>query len=99
MAWIGPAISQDHYETGEEVHTAFTKKHPETVIAFKPTPTKWLANLAQIAEIILRSLGVNAVYQSNLCTFKFKNEFYSYRREQQTGRIGTLIWFNDQPQD
>lgn len=99
MAWIGPAISQEHYETGEEVYSSFTANYSKSVIAFKPKKEKWLANLPQIAELIFNSLGINAVYQSNLCTFKQQKEFYSYRREPQTGRIGTLIWFNDQPQD
>ncbi|MDI1351227.1 MAG: laccase domain-containing protein, partial [bacterium] len=38
-------------------------------------------------------------YQSDLCTYKLKDEFYSYLREPQTGRIGTLIWFNGQPRN
>ncbi|MFI4918875.1 MAG: peptidoglycan editing factor PgeF [Legionellales bacterium] len=99
LAWIGPAICQKCYEVGEEVYLAFTTKYPLTQMAFKPTQSKWLANLPKIAEIVLHSLGVQAVYQSNLCTFELKNEFYSYRRASQTGRIGTLIWFNNQPQD
>lgn len=100
MAWIGPAISQKHYETSEEVYDAFTKHYPQSKIAFKPsTENKYFANLALIAELVLHALGVNAVYQSNLCTFELNNEFYSYRRSAQTGRIATLIWFNDQPQD
>lgn len=99
LAWIGPAICQKCYEVGEEVYEAFTKIYPSSTIAFTPRNSKWLANLPKIAEIVLNSSGVEAVYQSDLCTFELKNEFYSYRRESQTGRIGTLIWFNDQHQD
>lgn len=97
LAWIGPAISQEFYEVGEEVYNSFTRKYPENSKAFKPSGSKWFADLPQIAEWTLNSLGVTRVYQSGLCTYKLKNEFYSYRREPQTGRIGTLIWFNDQP--
>lgn len=99
LAWIGPAISQEFYEIGEEVYLSFTQKYPQSHLAFKPIGAKWLANLPQIAEIVLNTQGVLAVYKSDLCTYKLKNEFYSYRREPQTGRIATLIWFNDQPQD
>lgn len=99
LAWIGPAICQKCYEVGDEVYLSFTKKYPESQRAFKPSQAKWLANLSQIAEIILNSRGINAVYQSNLCTFELEKQFYSYRRSAQTGRIGTLIWFNDQPED
>lgn len=98
LAWIGPAISQEHYEIGTEVYQAFTEKHPQSSLAFQLTGAgKWLANLPLIAEMVLNSLGIKAVYQSNLCTFNLKDEFYSYRRTPQTGRIATLIWFNDQP--
>lgn len=99
LAWIGPAICQKCYETGEEVYQAFTEKYPLSANAFQPTKTKWLANLPKIAELVFNLHGVTSVYQSDLCTFELKKEFYSYRREAQTGRIGTLIWFNDQPRD
>lgn len=99
LAWIGPAICHQCYEVGDEVYSAFTTKYPSTTQAFKPQNTKWMANLPLIAEIILNSQGVRSVYQSDLCTFELKNEFYSYRRTPQTGRIATLIWFNNQQQD
>lgn len=99
LAWIGPAISQKHYEVGDEVWNSFTQKYPQTGLAFAAKGPKWLANLPLIAEIILKSHGVQRVYQSQLCTFSAKKEFFSYRRESQTGRIATLIWFNNQYQD
>lgn len=100
MAWIGPAICQKCYEIGDEVYEAFTSKYPLSIKSFQPHGSKWLADLPQIAEIVLNSQGINAVYQSELCTFELKNEFYSYRRQPQTGRIGTFIWFNvQQPRD
>lgn len=97
LAWIGPAIAQEHYEIGEEVYLSFTSKYPQTEQAFKQVAhNKWLANLPAIAELVMNSLNISAVTQSNLCTYKLTNEFYSYRRKSQTGRIATLIWFNDQ---
>ncbi|RUR25710.1 peptidoglycan editing factor PgeF [Legionella qingyii] len=99
LAWIGPSICQKCYEVGEEVYQAFAIKYPLSKQAFKPVNGKWLANLPLIAEIVLNSRDIKAVYQSGLCTFELKNELYSYRRTSQTGRIATLIWFNDQPQD
>lgn len=95
MAWIGPAICQKCYEIGDEVHHSFTTKFPQTKAAFTPVDDKWLANLPFIAEFILNQNGVKAVFQSDLCTFESNNEFFSYRRTSQTGRIGTLIWLND----
>lgn len=98
MAWIGPAICQNCYEIGEEVYSTFTKKYSTSQKAFKPVHNKWLANLPLIAEIVLNTQGIKAVFQSGLCTFESEKELYSYRRASQTGRFGTLIWLNDQPQ-
>lgn len=94
LVWIGPAICQHCYPTGQEVYTAFTGKYPITQQAFKKTESQYFADLPKIAEIIFNVNGVDKIYQSNLCTFELNNEFYSYRRSSQTGRIGTFIWFN-----
>lgn len=99
LAWIGPSICQKCYEVGDEVYQTFTNRYPLSKQAFIRVNYKWLADLPLIAELVLVSQGVKSVYQSQLCTFELKNELYSYRRTSQTGRIATLIWFNDQPQD
>lgn len=96
MAWIGPAICQKCYEVGDEVYQSFTGKNKKHVDAFTSSNGKWLANLPHMAQTVLELQGVNAVYQSNLCTFESQDEFYSYRRQANTGRIATLIWFNNQ---
>ena len=96
IAWIGPAICGKCYEVGEEVLQAFTSKYPGAEKAFTARGDKWLANLPQIAEMVLNAQGTKAVYQSNLCTFELNDEFYSYRKQTNTGRIATLIWINNQ---
>jgi YfiH family protein len=95
MAWVGPAICQSCYEVGDEVYNSFTTKYPLSKAAFKANNAKWLANLPLIAEMVLNAEGVHAVYQSALCTYELNSEFYSYRKQAQTGRIATLIWFNN----
>lgn len=96
MAWIGPAICQSCYEVGHEVYAAFQSQYSFADKAFRPKKEKWLAGLAELAELVLNSLGILAVYQSKICTFEHSNDFYSYRREPQTGRMATLIWLNEQ---
>ncbi len=95
MVWIGPAISQDFFEVGEDVRQAFVKKSAEFKTCFKEKQGvlhKYLANLPDLVKIILNKLGVQAIYSSDLCTFKNEDLFYSYRREGVTGRIVSLIW-------
>jgi YfiH family protein len=94
MAWIGPAICQKCYEVGPEVKQNYIQQYPFTESAFQEQGTSQYANLPHMAELILRSHGVQAVYQSNACSFEQEHHFYSYRRQSQTGRMTTLIWIN-----
>jgi YfiH family protein len=93
MAWIGPAICESCFETGEEVIEIFSKRYSFSKDYFLPKAEKYLGNLPDLAEKILNNLGIKNVFKSNACTFEQKKEFFSYRRESQTGRIATLIWF------
>ena len=94
LAWIGPAMCHNCYEVGDEVRELYGNKYPFSLTAFKRHGEKWLANLPLVTEQILNKMAVSTAYQSNICTFERKNEFFSYRREQQTGRMASLIWFN-----
>lgn len=93
MAWIGPSICQNCFEVGDEVREQFFSHYVFSKEYFKPHGKKWLANTAGISEKILNTLSIHQITLSHLCTFERKNEFYSYRREQQTGRMASLIWF------
>ncbi len=93
MAWIGPAICQSCFEVGDEVHQHYRNRYSFAASAFKAKKEKWLADLPKLAEQILNSMGILAVYQSGICTYEQKKTFYSYRRESQTGRMATLLWF------
>ena len=94
LAWIGPAICRRCYETGTEVRDAYINRYPFTHDAFQYTGSRLYADLPKLAELILKASGVNAVYQSNACSFEQESEFYSYRRQARTGRMASLIWFN-----
>ncbi|WP_411710892.1 peptidoglycan editing factor PgeF [Legionella septentrionalis] len=93
LAWLGPAICCQCFEVGREVLEVYADRYPYTQNTFVQKGEKWLANLAKMAELILNAQGVKAVYSSNACTFELERHFYSYRRQTQTGRMATLIWF------
>lgn len=93
MAWIGPAICQKCYATSNEVYQNFILRYNFLEAAFMHANEQCFANLPQIAQLILNKLGITQVNLSNACTFEENNKYYSYRREAQTGRIATLIWF------
>jgi hypothetical protein len=100
LAWLGAAIGPDAFEVGEEVREAFVSQHALAGVAFRPVlpgtldeaPRKWLADLYALARIRLAAVGVERVYGGGLCTFKDRERFFSYRREQVTGRMASLIW-------
>ena len=92
MAWVGPCICPSCYEVGDDVFDACLSKHDFAADAFQKHQQKWLANLPLLAELILQKSSVSAVFHAHACTFERKKDFYSYRREPQTGRMATLIW-------
>ncbi|ACV26502.1 peptidoglycan editing factor PgeF [Kangiella koreensis] len=92
MAWIGPAISQDCFEVGDEVRQAFIDLNDGNQAQFvQNSRGRWQADLVGLAKRQLENLGVD-VYLSQLCTFKNEHQFYSYRRDGQTGRMASMIW-------
>ncbi len=93
FAWLGPAISQQAFEIGEEVRSAFVHHSELTECAFiKSRAGKWYADLYLLATLRLKSVGVTEIYGGGHCTFNNPQRFYSYRRSQQTGRMASLIW-------
>ncbi len=101
LAWLGPAIGPASFEVGPEVREAFVDRHAMAGIAFRPalpgtldeSPRKWLADIYMLARIRLAAVGVERVYGGGACTFRDSGRFFSYRRDGQTGRMGSLIWF------
>lgn len=100
LAYLGPAISQPHFEVGVEVLEAFFKAarnqaHSDAIAAaFKPAsrPLHFFADIYLLARAELQALGVQAIYGGNYCTYADSEDFYSYRRDKVTGRMASLIW-------
>lgn len=93
MAWLGPAISQRAFEVGGEVRTAFMQHAPEAAQAFIEKPEgKWMADIYLLARQRLHALGITRIYGGGLCTYGDAEQFYSYRRDGTTGRMGSFIW-------
>jgi len=90
-AWIGPSICQDCYEISDAIKSRFLERYPYSISAFRQR----YANLAKIAELILSSHHVPAVFHAQICTFEQINACYSYRRNKQTGRMASLIYLNN----
>lgn len=96
MAWLGPAIGPKAFEVGNDVRQAFAFNESiksQLFVPKKGEAGKFMANIYGIARVILRDVGINAVYGGNFCTVTDANYFYSFRRDKgQTGRMATGIW-------
>jgi YfiH family protein len=96
LAWLGPAIGPLAFEVGDEVRSAFLDAQPEAAAAFSlisnSQPIKWYADIYQLARLRLYRLGVSHIYGGGLCTYSSPAQFFSFRRDGVTGRMGTFIW-------
>jgi len=93
MAWLGPAISQQAFEVGDEVRALFVDADPQAAAAFVPgLPGKWFADIYVLARLRLNALGITNIYGGDHCTYRESERFFSYRRNGVTGRMGTFIW-------
>ena len=96
LAWVGPGISQCHFQVGDDVYERLRARGQALETHFLADGEgRWRMDLAGVAAWQLEQLGVGRVRQSGLCTFADAWRFYSYRREGVTGRMGTFIWIED----
>ena len=100
IAWLGPCIGPQAFEVGDEVRAAFTATHALAHDCFKPlAPGKWLADLADLARLRLRALGIHQIHGNDSsaawCTVGNASRFFSYRRDHVTGRFCASVWRED----
>jgi YfiH family protein len=95
---MGPAISQQHYEVGDELVGAFREEgfdlSDRAVIYREARSGKWHIDLTEINRRELVRLGVpeSQVEISGLCTFENRELFFSARRQTiHSGRMLTGI--------
>jgi len=93
LAWLGPAIGPQAFEVGDEVRQTFCDADPVATAAFVASrPGHWQADLCQLARQRLVLAGVNNVYGGSRCTFTEADNFYSFRRDGNTGRMASSVW-------
>jgi hypothetical protein len=97
MAWMGPAISQAAFEVGDDVRACFLATDPAAAGLFVSNPVgRWQADLYGLATLRLRNAGVNKIYGGGRCTFAESDAFFSYRRDNQCGRMASFIFRTSQ---
>lgn len=99
LAWMGPAIEQEAFEVGNEVRDQFVKLDARHTASFvQNAQGRWQADLYGLARRTLEQSGVTAVYGGGFKCFADRARFFSFRRDQRTGRMASLIWLqNERP--
>ncbi len=95
LAWFGPAIGPGSFKVGNDVLEAFVTRGESRRAAFIPLHEqdgKYLADIYRLARMTLKDVGVERFSGGGLCTVIDSNRFYSYRRDEVTGRMASLIW-------
>ena len=93
MAWMGPTIGPAAFEVGPEVREAFMAADMDAGAAFRShKPGKYMADLYALARRRLDRAGVRRVHGGGFCTYTEAQRFFSYRRAQNSGRMGAFIW-------
>ena len=99
IVWFGPCISQEMLEVGPEVYSFFMQRDENIKKAFIPKKNnKFLLSLTTAAQIKFINLDVKLLYGNGItqkyCTFAQQDQFYSFRRNQKTGRMATMVWID-----
>jgi len=95
IAWLGPAAGPSSYEIGAEVRDAFVMHDPHAEIAFVPTRADhWSMDMYRLARMRLQAVGVTKTYGGDHCTISEPENFFSHRRDRQTGRMASIIWMS-----
>ena len=90
---LGPGICSRHYQVDEEIIEQVKFSYPDyfSEVCWKENQT-WLLDLESLILKVLLSSGIprENIETSKLCTYESK-EFFSYRREDKTGRQLSLV--------
>lgn len=93
LAWLGPAIGCQSFEVGDEVREAFLARNAANASCFSLNHhQRWQADLSALARNELLQLGVADIFIESACTVIDASQFFSYRRDGQTGRMASMIW-------
>ena len=97
VVWLGPAIGPNAFEVGPEVRDEFLLVDPNAEGCFVSSANegKFLADIYSLARLRLNNIGVTQITGGDSCTFTDKNHYFSYRRDQTTGRMATMIWLDE----
>ena len=92
---LGPAISKNSFEVGDEVMRLFLAKNFNFERSFTIKNNTNYLDLYDAAKVILEGFQIKSISGGDRCTFQESNDFFSYRRDGvNSGRMAHLIWMS-----
>ena len=96
---IGPCISVNNYQVGEDFKKKFIKKDKKNILFFRKSEKKNYFNLNKYIKFQLSSLNIKKIDIINKDTFNLRNNFFSARRsishnDNDYGRNISIIMIN-----
>ena len=92
LAWIGPHIGPSAFEVGDDVKQAVAT--PSAAFIEGRIQGKWQFDLAKAVAERCQKVGVIEVENADQCTYAQPDDYFSYRRDGQTGRQATIAWLS-----
>ena len=92
IAWLGPAIGPRAYVVGEDLHARFVALDEHYASAFARMDGQWHMDLAALAALQLAATGVTSISASGVCVHSDAQNYFSYRRDGETGRMAAMVW-------
>jgi len=90
---LGPAISKNSFEVGDEVKKLYLDKNENFKRSFSIKNNKNYLDLYDAARVVLEGFQIKLISGGDRCTFKESSDFFSYRRDGiNSGRMAHLIW-------
>ena len=93
LVHLGPAISKESFEVGEEVRRLYLAENNNFERSFMTKNNKIFLDLYDAARVILDGFQIESISGGDRCTFRESSDFFSYRRDGiHSGRMAHLIW-------
>ncbi len=92
IAGIGPAISVDHYEIGNELLGFFNESAIEIGKVIKRKNSSLFLDLKTANIMLMKQAGIIHIENINICTASHTEDWFSHRAEnKKTGRFAAMI--------
>ena len=92
ISWVGPTISQEYFEIGNDVRCRLIENDASDEAYISPGGERYFADLPGLILARLKRARVGYAAASRECTYGDSARWFSYRRQGPCGRMASVIW-------